>query len=1003
RLRHDLQVKQVELSHHDAVQQAWAEGEARRAQLDTARQERARELNAAQARWTAREMAHRREAQLSLLLQHVDSYENASHEAAELAERVDAARTRAADLPAWRERLHLLEEVEKHLRQRADDQRAFQHIEAELAVAERKQGEAASLQAKLDNVEVRRVEVQARLDTASRRVEHTARQAVPGFALTGLGVMLAISGFITGLLAVLGIAGLLLIVLGAALMVRARAATAAARAEQVETQSELDALTGERRAVAAQRHAMGDSDAAALSARIEQLKAERDRLSSALRDDDDLPALLQDLDVNEDSGSVQRALEGTRREVAECQAALRFAQDLEQQQTDKAQQTTETLQHLRSSAAQLDLRGATPAEWKAAANAEREAMRAESATTPDAHLHAEVEQAREAVVELDRQRARLEGEQTRRQAELDARSRSTLADEQATLKRALEMNAVEQERLATSLRSAADLPALLQELGVAAESESVQKALQATRQEVLECEASANAVVDLEKQQAAKACQVQDASRQVHLLAEELPLPGATLTDWKAAAFAEREAWQAERSATPDAALNTDAEQARQVVAEIDRQSALLDQEQARRRAELEALPRAQLDMEREAIERALAENATEFAPLSNVRQTLADQGWPVASPALRTHLEVERTNLQRDQAQAAQLPAARQKLEANAADVAAKSAELAQTWRLSLGDEPVPAHPEQAHAALSHLRGVFEQKKSELDEPHLRAQEEELQKQEIILGQEIATRRHQQDDLRARQKALLAAFGAGEDASPDALLAQFPELARTEERDIAGWEQTWQERQEAVRHNRSVRLTQAESLGIGEELLDLVEAERSLGEAEKNLAVKRRASEIVAKTRHSIVSRVMPLTMQNMSQLLPLLTEGRYRDVQWDEANNVLSVFDTRARAYQRKRVFSGGARDQISLALRLAFALATLPGEHNVRPGWLFLDEPLSSFDRNRTQALVDLLTRGLIRQQFAQIFLVSHSESFDPSQFDHRLRMADGRVVESTLPEK
>jgi exonuclease SbcC len=169
----------------------------------------------------------------------------------------------------------------------------------------------------------------------------------------------------------------------------------------------------------------------------------------------------------------------------------------------------------------------------------------------------------------------------------------------------------------------------------------------------------------------------------------------------------------------------------------------------------------------------------------------------------------------------------------------------------------------------------------------------------------------------------------------------------------------------------------------------------------EQRVAMRRRASEIVSKTRADIVSRVMPLTVANVRRVLPLLTEGRYRDVQWEEENNLLSIYDMLARDFVRKRVFSGGARDQISLALRLAFALATLPGEHNIRPGFLFLDEPLSSFDRARTQALVDLLTRGLIRQSFQQIFLVSHSESFDPTLFDYRLRMEAGRVVESTLP--
>jgi DNA repair exonuclease SbcCD ATPase subunit len=134
---------------------------------------------------------------------------------------------------------------------------------------------------------------------------------------------------------------------------------------------------------------------------------------------------------------------------------------------------------------------------------------------------------------------------------------------------------------------------------------------------------------------------------------------------------------------------------------------------------------------------------------------------------------------------------------------------------------------------------------------------------------------------------------------------------------------------------------------------------------------------------------------------MLPLLTDGRYHDAEWNEEANTLTVFDSEARRQVSKRVFSGGARDQISLSLRLAFALATLPGEYSTRPGWLFLDEPLSSFDRERTQHLVDLLTRGLVREQFAQILLVSHSESFDPARFDHRLRMEGGRILTGIGP--
>jgi DNA repair exonuclease SbcCD ATPase subunit len=148
------------------------------------------------------------------------------------------------------------------------------------------------------------------------------------------------------------------------------------------------------------------------------------------------------------------------------------------------------------------------------------------------------------------------------------------------------------------------------------------------------------------------------------------------------------------------------------------------------------------------------------------------------------------------------------------------------------------------------------------------------------------------------------------------------------------------------------------------------------------------------------------------MQPLLQQLTGGRYRDVRLtpEESNDQSSTMDYRIRVWDRaagrfvaKNLFSGGTRDQCSLALRLAFALATLPQELGVAPGFIFLDEPLSAFDAQRAQALVELLTTGIIAQQFNQVVLISHSHAFDRDAFHYHVRMEGGQVIESDLPQE
>ncbi|HVB24876.1 MAG TPA: AAA family ATPase [Ktedonobacteraceae bacterium] len=191
---------------------------------------------------------------------------------------------------------------------------------------------------------------------------------------------------------------------------------------------------------------------------------------------------------------------------------------------------------------------------------------------------------------------------------------------------------------------------------------------------------------------------------------------------------------------------------------------------------------------------------------------------------------------------------------------------------------------------------------------------------------------------------------------------------------------------------------------------LDIEECQQKVDELREERDICRLATQLLKETHDRIARRVLPVTERNMQPLLQQLTSGRYRDVRLtpEESNGQpgemdyrIRVWDPTAGRFVAKNLFSGGTRDQCSLALRLAFALATLPQELGVAPGFIFLDEPLSAFDAQRAQALVELLTTGTIAQHFNQVVLISHQHAFDREAFQYHILMEAGQIVESDLP--
>jgi len=253
------------------------------------------------------------------------------------------------------------------------------------------------------------------------------------------------------------------------------------------------------------------------------------------------------------------------------------------------------------------------------------------------------------------------------------------------------------------------------------------------------------------------------------------------------------------------------------------------------------------------------------------------------------------------------------------------------------------------------------------------------------------------QGDLRGLRAGL-----ALSDAAPlgevEALLARLQSIEVGEEAALQA------EREELLRRVGSLqdrqRALEAE-LGLTDEVLDVAQCRQELAAKRRELAVRERAWRITETARRRVVEKVLPSTLDHLRRLLPQLTQDRYHDAELTE-DYKLRLWDERAGehgAWKEKNIFSGGTKDQFSLALRLAFALATLPEERGAAPGFIFLDEPLGSFDEERAGSLLALLTTGEVAQSFEQIFLISHVR-VSPHLFNYHLTLDGGRVVESDL---
>jgi len=135
-------------------------------------------------------------------------------------------------------------------------------------------------------------------------------------------------------------------------------------------------------------------------------------------------------------------------------------------------------------------------------------------------------------------------------------------------------------------------------------------------------------------------------------------------------------------------------------------------------------------------------------------------------------------------------------------------------------------------------------------------------------------------------------------------------------------------------------------------------------------------ASLLLGDASDRLATRVRPMLEQTLGQLLEKMSDGRFTSVRIDDDYQVVVSDDGEFRALSE---LSGGESDLVALAMRLALA-QVVADRSGTGPGFLILDECFASQDAARRASVLAAL-RGL-RDQYRQIFLISHVENIEDS---------------------
>ena len=135
------------------------------------------------------------------------------------------------------------------------------------------------------------------------------------------------------------------------------------------------------------------------------------------------------------------------------------------------------------------------------------------------------------------------------------------------------------------------------------------------------------------------------------------------------------------------------------------------------------------------------------------------------------------------------------------------------------------------------------------------------------------------------------------------------------------------------------------------------------------DIDLRRVAIKLLEETRVKIRSQIGPTLSNFIREVLPILTQNRYRDLKVDSELN-LNLFNTDKNDFMDIAELSGGTLECLKLALRLAVSQALIQSRAK-QAQFVFLDEPLKMADPSRADDILSSIRK--LSPDMQQIFII------------------------------